>query len=221
MPRLDYYATLEVSPTASDYDIKRAYRRLALLFHPDRNQGSKEAEAKIREINEAYEILGDPENRKSYERLRFGGYGTKTDPYPDHQTDTVDPGVILDGMEKKLWDEGRREVFGVLIKDLSLVKEELAIIREMTIQLLGYDKFHEDAVKQRARITIEKLITVDMKLKQQRLLDVALQMMLSQGISGTGGKQETAWLERKLAKAYTQGRIDGFCEACELLYVRR
>ena len=76
---LDYYATLEVTPQASDEEIKRAYRKLALKYHPDRNQGNKTAEEKIREINAAYEVLGDPETRKSYERLRFGGHGRKSD----------------------------------------------------------------------------------------------------------------------------------------------
>ena len=63
MPRihLDYYVTLDVTPEASDEEIKKSYRKLALKFHPDRNQGNQETEEKIREINAAYEILGDPE----------------------------------------------------------------------------------------------------------------------------------------------------------------
>ena len=103
---LDYYATLEVTPQASDEEIKRAYRKLALKYHPDRNQGNKTAEDKIREINAAYEVLGDPETRKSYERLRFGGHGRKSD-FAEEPAETVNPGVILEAMEKKLWEEGR------------------------------------------------------------------------------------------------------------------
>ena len=76
---LDYYATLEVTPHASDEEIKVAYRKLAFKYHPDRNQGDKSVEEKIREINAAYEVLGDPEARKSYERIRFGGQGRKSD----------------------------------------------------------------------------------------------------------------------------------------------
>ena len=57
MIHLDFYVTLGVSPTASDEEIKKSYRKLALQYHPDRNQGGKEAEAKIREIYAAYEIL--------------------------------------------------------------------------------------------------------------------------------------------------------------------
>src|SRR5215831_7321547 len=65
----DYYATLGVSRTASDADIKRAYRKLARKYHPDLNPGDKTAEAKFKDINEANEVLGDPEKRKKYDEL--------------------------------------------------------------------------------------------------------------------------------------------------------
>src|SRR5579871_1167109 len=65
----DYYATLGVPRTASDSDIKRAYRKLARKFHPDLNPGDKAAEAKFKEVNEANEVLGDPEKRKKYDEL--------------------------------------------------------------------------------------------------------------------------------------------------------
>ena len=59
MATLNYYAVLEVSLQASQEEIKKAYRKLALQYHPDRNQGNRQAEQKIREVNAAYEILGD------------------------------------------------------------------------------------------------------------------------------------------------------------------
>jgi DnaJ-class molecular chaperone len=65
----DYYATLGVSKTASNDDIKRAYRKLARKYHPDLNPGDKVAETKFKEINEANEVLGDPEKRKKYDEL--------------------------------------------------------------------------------------------------------------------------------------------------------
>ena len=124
MPRLDLYAVLEVSPKATDDEIKRAYRKLAFQFHPDVNQGDKKAEARIREINAAYEILGNSETRKSYERLRFGGYGPIRDNYGEATDETIPAGVILDKMEKTLWDEARRELFMVLMKKiLTLTKK--------------------------------------------------------------------------------------------------
>ncbi len=65
----DYYAALGVSKTATEADIKRAYRKLARKYHPDFNPGDKSAEAKFKEINEANEVLGDPEKRKKYDEL--------------------------------------------------------------------------------------------------------------------------------------------------------
>jgi DnaJ-class molecular chaperone len=65
----DYYATLGVSKTASEKEIKQAFRKLARKHHPDVNPGDKVAEAKFKEINEAYEVLGDPASRKKYDEL--------------------------------------------------------------------------------------------------------------------------------------------------------
>jgi molecular chaperone DnaJ len=67
--RKDYYQILGVSRTATDEEIKKAYRKLALTHHPDRNQGDKEAEEKFKEINEAYEVLGDGEKRQHFDRF--------------------------------------------------------------------------------------------------------------------------------------------------------
>jgi DnaJ-class molecular chaperone len=65
----DYYATLGVAKTASEKEIKQAFRKLARKHHPDVNPGDKVAEAKFKEINEAYEVLGDPTSRKKYDEL--------------------------------------------------------------------------------------------------------------------------------------------------------
>ena len=68
----DYYETLGVSKNASDKDIRQAFRRLARKHHPDLNSGDKEAEAKFKRINEAYEVLSNPDSRK-----RYGRYGPR------------------------------------------------------------------------------------------------------------------------------------------------
>jgi molecular chaperone DnaJ len=69
----DYYEILGVKPEAGQEEIHKVYRRLAKKYHPDRNQGSKTAEEKFKEISEAYNVLGDPEKRRKYDELRTMG----------------------------------------------------------------------------------------------------------------------------------------------------
>ncbi len=70
----DYYALLGVPKTATEKDLKKAYRKLAQKYHPDKNPGDAEAERKFREVNEAYDVLGDAEQRKEYDHVREMGY---------------------------------------------------------------------------------------------------------------------------------------------------
>src|SRR5271156_1283609 len=65
----DYYKVLGVERKATEAEIKSAYRKLARKFHPDVNPNNKEAEAKFKEINEAYQVISDPEKRKKYDEL--------------------------------------------------------------------------------------------------------------------------------------------------------
>lgn len=69
----DYYDVLGVSRSASDADIKSAYRKLAKQYHPDKNQGDEKAADKFKEIGEAYAVLNDPEKRKLYDQYGHTG----------------------------------------------------------------------------------------------------------------------------------------------------
>lgn len=73
MAKRDYYEILGVSRDATLEEIKKAYRKLAMEYHPDRNPGNKEAEEKFKEITEAYQILSDPEKRKRYDMYGHSG----------------------------------------------------------------------------------------------------------------------------------------------------
>jgi len=73
MAKRDYYEVLGVAKNASDDELKKAYRKLAMKFHPDRNPDSKEAEGKFKEIKEAYETLSEPQKREAYDRFGHAG----------------------------------------------------------------------------------------------------------------------------------------------------
>lgn len=73
MAKRDYYEVLGVAKDASKEDIKRAYRKLAVQNHPDRNPGDKEAEERFKEATEAYEVLGDEQKRQTYDQFGFAG----------------------------------------------------------------------------------------------------------------------------------------------------
>ena len=73
MAKRDYYEVLGVDKNASEDEIKKAYRKLAIKYHPDKNPGDKDAEAKFKEAAEAYDVLHDPEKRKQYDQFGFDG----------------------------------------------------------------------------------------------------------------------------------------------------
>jgi DnaJ-class molecular chaperone len=110
----DYYQTLGVAKTASEKEIKQAYRKLARKHHPDVNPGDKAAESRFKEINEAYEVLGDQEKRKKYDELGANwrhyeqAQQAGQSPFGDAQWGTGQPG----GGFRTINEEDLREMFG-------------------------------------------------------------------------------------------------------------
>ena len=212
MPRVDFYRILGVSREASEDVIKKAYRKLVFEHHPDRNPNSKEADEKIREINAAYEVIGDAEARRNYDRLNWGD---------EFAPDVVDVGVLLEEMEKKLFDEGRKEVFALLMKDVARIKTELALIRERVVQDQGYDSFKESLIHARAAEVMTELTTEEMDGRRKRLVEVATQMMVSQGVVGRNDEGGIRSLRARLDEQFKKGRLHGFSSALDLFYERR
>jgi molecular chaperone DnaJ len=213
MARIDFYRVLGLSRDASDDAIKKAYRKLVFQHHPDRNPDSTHAESKIREINAAYEVIGEPEKRRTYDRLNWGEEAARDE--------AADPAVILDEMEQKLFDEGRKEVFAILMKDVKRIKAELAVIRERTVADQGYDTFKESIIQERASEVMEYLVTAEMEGRKQRLVEVATEMLLSQGVVKRDDEGGVRSLRGQLEDVFRKGRAKGFAAALELLYERR
>ena len=208
---MDYYQVLGVSRVASDDDIKKAYRKLVFQYHPDRNPDSKDADAKIRELNAAYEIIGDPEKRQNYDRLSWGD---------EPRAEAVDLGLILDDIEQKLFDEGRKELFSILMQNVARVRAELGVIRERTIREQGYDSFLEPVVAARASEILDEFVTTDMNQRKQRLVEVATDMLVSQGLAKRNDEGGIRSLRSRLEERFHKGRIHGVASALELFYER-
>jgi len=108
----DYYATLGVNKSATEKELKQAFRKLARKFHPDVNPGDKSAESKFKEVNEAYEVLGDPEKRKKYDELgaNWRMYEQAGAPRPGAGASGF-PGGFQGGVHT-MTEEEMREMFG-------------------------------------------------------------------------------------------------------------
>ena len=104
---VDYYAVLGVTPGASDEEIRRTYRRLALQWHPDRNRGDARAEERFKEISEAYAVLMDPAKRRAWEAARQGGVGPAGFP---HSREDVFRDLFNDPRASAVFEDLAREL---------------------------------------------------------------------------------------------------------------
>lgn len=213
MMRVDYYSVLGVPRHASQEEIKKAYRKLVFQYHPDRNAHRKDADVKIREINAAYQVLGDPQARETYERLRYGDV-EPTDAGPS-------PEVVLRGLEERLYEETRKDMLAAMVKDTSRIKDELKTIREWTIDAQGYDTFRDDLVGKRACQIVREFVSPELESKHRRLVDVAMQMLQSHGVAFEDDQAQYDAFKHGLEAAIQHGRRIGYRDALSLFYVRR
>lgn len=105
----DYYAILGVARTASEEEIKRAYRRLALQHHPDRNPGDRRAEERFKQVSEAYAVLMDPRRRRDYDALRGAREQAPPPEEPRWREEEVFRDLFSDPRAASVFDDLRRE----------------------------------------------------------------------------------------------------------------
>lgn len=135
---MDYYAILGIDETADAREVKRAYRRLAMRLHPDQNPGDPEAEARFREIAEAYQVLADPERRRLYDlRLRMDERPSRSGAASgaDDAAGSESFGEFLGGLFGSAWRKARARRGRDLSYSLEIDLEHVAAGLETTIEI--------------------------------------------------------------------------------------
>lgn len=144
MAKRDYYESLGVHKNASDVEIKKAYRALAMRYHPDRNQEDKDAEAKFKEIAEAYEVLSEPSKRANYDQYGHRGEGD----FGSYQSRGFDFNSGADEIFSEIFGEifGRRRPSGPRPAKGSDLRYDLRL--EFTEAVFGVEKTIEIPARQ-------------------------------------------------------------------------
>src|SRR5437870_12560887 len=116
----DYYKVLGVEQDATSETIKRIYRKLAKEHHPDLHPGDKKAEARFKEVSEAYGVIGDTAAKEDYDRIRFGGHGTFA---PKEKP--INPEIYVSQMLEKLYEAGHGDIQGYLLNNIAKIRDEI------------------------------------------------------------------------------------------------
>jgi len=210
----DYYLVLGVEKDASLQDIKAAFRRLAKENHPDHHPGDKKAEARFKEISEAYGVVGDTGAKEDYDRLRFGGHPTFVKEKP------INPEIYVSQMLEKLYEAGHDDIQSYLLHNIPKLREEIEVIRRLTKEKIGYDAFKPQIVMDHAPEAFASWINEDMEVRRSKIIHVALFNLLKQGAADPKREQEVEKLKRRLEHAWEEGRKAGYRDALELFYQR-
>jgi molecular chaperone DnaJ len=132
----DYYDLLDVDRNASAYEIKRAYRKQAVKYHPDHNPDDKKSEERFKELSYAYSVLSDPQKRKRYDMLGHSAFTAGASGYGYDRVDFSSIGEMLEGLFGDVW--GRRSAAARMPRDinydLKISFEEAALGTEKTIE---------------------------------------------------------------------------------------
>ena len=211
----DYYKVLGVEQDATSETIKRIYRKLAKEHHPDLHPGDKKAEARFKEVSEAYGVLGDTQAKEEYDRLRFGAhptYGVKARP--------VNMEIFVSQAMEKLYEGGHEEIQGHLLRSIPKLRDEIEIIRKITKSKIGYDAFKPKIVEEHAREAFTGWIDEDMIVRRSKIIHVALFNLLNQGAADRKREHEVDKLKRRLENAWEDGQVAGYRDALEMFYQR-
>jgi curved DNA-binding protein CbpA len=211
----DYYHVLEIEKDATIQEIKAAFRRLAKENHPDHHPGDKKAEARFKEVSEAYGVVGDAAAKVDYDRLRFGGHGTygvKEKP--------PNPEIFVSQMLEKLYEAGHGDIQGYLLNNITKLREEIEVVRRVTKEKIGYDAFKPQIVMDHAPEAFAGWIDEEMEVRRSKIIHVALFNLLKQGAADPKREPDVDRLKRRLETAWEDGQKAGYRDALELFYQR-
>jgi curved DNA-binding protein CbpA len=211
----DYYHVLGIEKDATIQEIKTAFRRLAKENHPDHHPGDKKAEARFKEVSEAYGVVGDAAAKVDYDRLRFGGHGTygvKEQP--------LNPEIFVSQMLEKLYEAGHGDIQGYLLNNIAKLREEIEVVRRLTKEKIGYDAFKPQIVMDHAPEAFAGWIDEGMEVRRSKIIHVALFNLLKQGAADPKREPDVDRLKRRLENAWEDGQKAGYRDALELFYQR-